>query len=51
MAAGASEDEIADVLLAIAPVAGLGRIVFAAPDVATALGYDVAAALEEIDGH
>jgi len=26
LAAGASEDEIADVLLAIAPVAGLGRI-------------------------
>ncbi len=47
LAAGASEDEIADVLLAIAPVAGLGRVVAAAPDVATALAYDVAAALEE----
>ena len=47
LAAGASEDEIADVLLAIAPVAGLGRIAGAAPDVAMALGYDVAAALEE----
>ncbi len=47
MAAGATEDEIADVLLAIAPVAGLGRVVSAAPGVATALGYDVAAALEE----
>ena len=49
LAAGASEDEIADVLLAIAPVAGLGRIVCAAPEVATALGYDVEAALEEPD--
>lgn len=49
MAAGASEDEIADVLLAITPVAGLGRIVSAAPEVATALGYDVAAALGEED--
>jgi 4-carboxymuconolactone decarboxylase len=49
LAAGASEDEIADVLLAIAPVAGLGRIVAAAPDLATALGYDVAAALEQLD--
>ena len=49
LAAGASEDEIADVLLAIAPVAGLGRVVAAAPEVATALGYDVAAALEEPD--
>jgi 4-carboxymuconolactone decarboxylase len=49
LTAGASEDEIADVLLAIAPVAGLGRVVCAAPDVATALGYDIAAALEEPD--
>jgi len=49
LAAGASEDEIADVLLAIAPVAGLGRIVAAAPEVATALGYDITAALEEPD--
>ena len=50
LAAGASEDEIADVLLAIAPVTGLGRIVCAAPDVATALGYDIASALEEPGG-
>ena len=50
MAAGAAEDEIADVLLAIAPVTGLGRVVSAAPEVATALGYDIAAALEEPDG-
>ena len=50
MAAGATDDEIADVLLAIAPVTGLGRVVCAAPEVATALGYDVAAALEEPDG-
>ena len=51
LAAGASEDEIADVLVVIAPVAGLGRVVCAAPDVATALGYDIAAALEEPDDH
>jgi 4-carboxymuconolactone decarboxylase len=49
LAAGATEDEIADVLLAIAPVAGLGRIVAAAPDIATALDYDITAALEELD--
>ena len=49
LAAGATEDEIADVLLVIAPVAGLGRVVCAAPEVATALGYDIAAALEEPD--
>ena len=48
--AGVSDDEIADVLLAIAPVAGLGRVVCAAPDIATALGYDIAAALEALDG-
>ncbi len=51
LAAGASEDEIADVLLAIALVAGLGRVVAAAPDVAIALGYDIEAALEEPDGY
>jgi alkylhydroperoxidase/carboxymuconolactone decarboxylase family protein YurZ len=49
MAAGATEDEIADVLLAIAPVTGLGRIAAAAPDMAIALGYAVAAALEALD--
>jgi 4-carboxymuconolactone decarboxylase len=51
MAAGATKDEIADVLLAIAPVAGLGRVVSAAPDVATALEYDIEAALEEPNHH
>jgi len=51
LAAGASEEEIADVLPAIAQVAGLDRVVAAAPEVATALGYDVAAALEEPDDH
>ena len=51
LAAGATEGEIADVLLAIAPVVGLGRVVSAAPDVATALGYDIAAALEEPNGY
>jgi 4-carboxymuconolactone decarboxylase len=51
LAAGAAKDEIADVLLAIAPVAGLGRVVSAAPDLATALEYDVEAALEAPDDH
>jgi hypothetical protein len=44
LAAGASEDEIADVLLAIAPVAGLGRVVSAAPGIATRARNDIAAA-------
>lgn len=51
LAAGATKDEIADVLLAIIPVAGLGRIVSAAPAVATALEYDIEAALEELGDH
>ena len=38
-------------LLAIAPVTGLGRIVCAAPDMATALGYDIATVLEEPGDH
>jgi alkylhydroperoxidase/carboxymuconolactone decarboxylase family protein YurZ len=49
LVAGASEDGIADVLLAVAPVAGLCRIVAAAPDVATTLGYDVQAAPGSFD--
>ena len=50
LAAGATDEEIADVLLVIAPVAGLGRVVCAAPDVAAALGYDIEAALDDPDG-
>jgi alkylhydroperoxidase/carboxymuconolactone decarboxylase family protein YurZ len=51
LATGATKDEITEVLLAIIPVAGLGRIVSATPAVATALEYDVEAALEEPTGH
>jgi 4-carboxymuconolactone decarboxylase len=47
LAAGATDEEITDALLVIAPVAGLGRVVCAAPDVATALGYDIEAALDD----
>ena len=51
LAAGATKDQIADVLLAIAPVTGLDRVVAAATDLGTALGYDVEAALEEEDDY
>ena len=51
LAAGATKDEIADVLLAIVPLAGLGRVVSAAPGVAAALEYDIDAALEEPDNY
>jgi alkylhydroperoxidase/carboxymuconolactone decarboxylase family protein YurZ len=47
LAAGATEEEVTGVLLAVAPVIGLGRIVGAAPGLADAFGYDVEAALEE----
>jgi alkylhydroperoxidase/carboxymuconolactone decarboxylase family protein YurZ len=47
LAAGATDEEIAGALLAIAPVTGLGRVVCAAPHVATALGYDLEAALDD----
>ena len=50
LAMGATEDEITGVLLAIAPVIGLGRMVGAAPGVAGALGYDIEAALNDSDG-
>ena len=49
LAAGATEDEITDVLLAVAPAAGLGRVVAAAVGVADGLGYDVQAALLDPD--
>jgi 4-carboxymuconolactone decarboxylase len=51
LAAGASEDEVTEVLLAIAPVAGLGRVTGAVPGVSAALGYDVEAALLDPDDH
>ena len=50
VAEGATEDEIVEVLLAIASVVGLGRVVSAAPVVATALGYDLEGAFEELNG-
>lgn len=49
LAAGATEDEITDVLLAVAPAAGLGRVVGATVSVADGLGYDVQAALLDPD--
>jgi alkylhydroperoxidase/carboxymuconolactone decarboxylase family protein YurZ len=51
LAAGATEDEITGVLLAIAPVIGLGRVIGAAPGVAGAFGYDIESALQDPGGH
>ena len=51
LAAGATEDEVTGVLLAIASVAGLGRVTGAVPGVAAALEYDLDAALLGPDDH
>lgn len=44
ISAGASPDEIVDVLVGISAVVGDPRVVAAAPKVASALGYDLDAA-------
>ncbi len=48
-AAGATPEEIVDALIAVMPIAGVPRVVAAAPRLGLALGYDVPAALESID--
>jgi alkylhydroperoxidase/carboxymuconolactone decarboxylase family protein YurZ len=51
LAAGGTKEEIAEVLLAVAPIAGLGRVISAAPGLAAGLEYDVEAALEDPDSY
>ena len=46
LATGVTADQIVGVLLAIVPAVGLARVVSAAPGVASALGFDLDAALE-----
>lgn len=41
VSAGASNNEIVDVLVALIPIVGLPCVVAAAPKIALALGYDV----------
>ena len=41
LAAGVSEADIVDVLVAVSPVVGLARTTSAAPQLALALGYDI----------
>jgi 4-carboxymuconolactone decarboxylase len=48
LAAGATIEEIVGTLLAVAPVAGIARVVAAAPALAAALGYDIESALERL---
>jgi 4-carboxymuconolactone decarboxylase len=47
LAAGATPDEIVGTLLAVAPLAGIARVVSAAPEIALGIGYDVQADLED----
>jgi len=46
LAAGATVDEIVDVLVVVAPSIGVARVVSAAPELALALGFDIDAQLE-----
>ena len=47
--AGATPDEIVDVLLEVAPTVGLARVGEATVELGTALGYDIDGALEGLD--
>jgi 4-carboxymuconolactone decarboxylase len=47
--AGASDDEIVGTLITVMPQVGVVRVVSAAPKLGLALGYDVDAALEQLD--
>jgi alkylhydroperoxidase/carboxymuconolactone decarboxylase family protein YurZ len=49
LASGATNEEIVASLEAVTPVTGTARVVGCAPKVALALGYDVEAALEDLD--
>ena len=46
VSAGASADEIVDVLVGVAPVVGVPRVVEAAPKLALALGHDLEVATD-----
>jgi alkylhydroperoxidase/carboxymuconolactone decarboxylase family protein YurZ len=50
LAAGATAEEVVGTLVAVAPLIGVARTVAAAPELANALGYDIDAALELLDG-
>jgi alkylhydroperoxidase/carboxymuconolactone decarboxylase family protein YurZ len=41
LAAGMSEDEVAAVLMSVAPIVGVARVASAAPVIASALGYEL----------
>jgi 4-carboxymuconolactone decarboxylase len=49
LAAGATPDELVDLLVALAPLIGTARVVSAAPKLGLALGFDVEADIEGLD--
>lgn len=49
LSAGATVEDVVGVLIAVAPTVGLARLVSAAPELALAVGYDVDAALAEVE--
>ncbi len=49
LASGVTEEELVDLLIALAPVLGSARVVTAAPKLGLALGYDVEADIEGFD--
>ena len=49
LAAGATAEDLFDTLKAVAALVGCARVVTAAAALATAIGYDIDAALEEYD--
>ena len=49
LAAGATSEEIVELLIAMAPLIGAARVVSAAPKLGMALGYDVEADIESLD--
>lgn len=51
LAAGATSDEIVELLIAMAPLIGSARVVCAAPKLGLALGYDIEADIEGLDAH
>ena len=51
IASGASPDQIIGVLYAVAPAVGAARVVSAAPQLASAMGYDIDRAIEYLSGN
>jgi alkylhydroperoxidase/carboxymuconolactone decarboxylase family protein YurZ len=50
LAAGATPEDVTATLIAVAPTVGLARVVSATGGLARGLGYDIDAALEDLDG-